>query len=70
MQSKALVATVKDVKEALPVISQGCAHKEWKGRVHPEGRIPSDTLSPIDEVMEDSLFRVEKYECISEGSMH
>lgn len=65
-----LVATVKDVKEAQPVISRGCAQKEGKGRVHPEARIPSDTLSPTDEVMEDSVFRVEEYECISDGCIH
>lgn len=65
-----LVATVKDVKEAQPVMSQGCAQKEGKGRVHPEARIPSDTLSPIDEAVEDSAFRVEKHECISDGNIH
>lgn len=65
-----LVATAKEVKEAQPVISQGCAQKEGKGRVHPEARIPSDTLSLIDEVMEDSVFRVEKYESISDGNIH
>lgn len=65
-----LVATVKDVKEDQPVISQGCAQKEGKGRVHPEARIPSDTLSPIDEVMEGSIFWVHEYEFISDGNMH
>lgn len=47
-----LIATVKDVKETQPVISQGCAQKEGNGTVHPEARVPSDRLSPIDEVVE------------------
>lgn len=53
-----LVATVKDVKETQPVISQGCAQREGKGTVHPAARIPSDILSAIDEVVEVSVCRL------------
>lgn len=65
-----LVATVKDVKETQPVISQGCAQKEGKGTVHPEARMPSDILSPIDEAVEVSACRVENQDCISDGNIH
>jgi len=54
IQSKVLIATVKDVKETQPVLPQGRSRKEGKGIDHPESRIPSNTLSLIDEVVEVS----------------
>ena len=65
-----LVATAIDVKETQPVISQGCAQKEGKGTVHPEAKIPSDILSPVDEVVEVSACRAEKQNFISDGNIH
>lgn len=65
-----LVATVKDVKETQPVISQRCVQNEGKGTVHPEARIPSNILSPIDEVVEVSACRAEKQDFVSDGNIH